>query len=214
MGDFTVCSKDMADSKGQCHITCLSPFTTMAAIYKHHFPSSTSLSDDGDDADVQFHDQDSRAFFITPARWSNKRSIDIIPFKESTHSPMSGLPPEILIHILKHLHSPRDLFNCLRISRTWCECAVELLWHKPAFPKYDTLEKMARLLTKPDQSFNYSHFIRRLNFLSLGSQLRRWHCCAGIELSPPSSRKIEQFGEPDRFGHPSSSQMLPAPPRD
>ena len=144
----------------------------MAAIYKHHFPSSTSLSDDGDDADVQFHDQDSRAFFITPARWSNKRSIDIIPFKESTHSPMSGLPPEILIHILKHLHSPRDLFNCLRISRTWCECAVELLWHKPAFPKYDTLEKMARLLTKPDQSFNYSHFIRRLNFLSLGSQLK------------------------------------------
>ncbi len=124
-----MCSKDMADSKGQCHITCLSPFTTMAAIYKHHFPSSTSLSDDGDDDDVQFHDQDSRAFFITPARWSNKRSIDIIPFKESTHSPMSGLPPEILIHILKHLHSPRDLFNCLRISRTWCECAVELLFN-------------------------------------------------------------------------------------
>jgi F-box and leucine-rich repeat protein GRR1 len=162
----------MADSKGQCHITCLSPFTTMASIYKHHFPSSTSLSDDNDDDDIQFHDQDSRAFFITPARWSNKRSIDIIPFKESTHSPMSGLPPEILIHILKHLHSPRDLFNCLRVSRTWCECAVELLWHKPAFPKYDTLEKMARLLTKPDQSFNYSHFIRRLNFLSLGSQLK------------------------------------------
>ncbi|KAM6496002.1 hypothetical protein JOM56_008708 [Amanita muscaria] len=85
---------------------------------------------------------------------------------------MSGLPPEILIHILKHLHSPRDLFNCLRVCRTWCECAVELLWHKPAFPKFDTLEKMARLLTKADQSFNYAHFIRRLNFLSLGNQLR------------------------------------------
>ena len=85
---------------------------------------------------------------------------------------MSGLPPEILIHILKHLHSPRDLFNSLRVCRTWCECAVELLWHKPAFPKYETLEKMARLLMKPDQSFNYAHFIRRLNFLSLGSQLK------------------------------------------
>ncbi|KAK2466112.1 hypothetical protein APHAL10511_001754 [Amanita phalloides] len=144
----------------------------MAAIYKHHFPSSTSLSDDDNDDDVQFHDQDSQAFLITPAQWSNKRSLDIIPFKELTHSPMSGLPPEILIHILKHLHLPRDLFSCLRVSRTWCECAIELLWHKPAFPKYDTLEKMARLLTKPDQSFNYFHFIRRLNFLSLGSQLQ------------------------------------------
>jgi len=85
---------------------------------------------------------------------------------------MSGLPPEILIHILKHLHSSRDLFNSLRVCRTWCECAVELLWHKPAFPKYETLEKMARLLIKHDQSFNYAHFIRRLNFLSLGSQLK------------------------------------------
>ena len=150
----------------------LSPSATMAAIYKHHCPSTTSLSDDNDDDDVQFHDRVTQALLITPAQWSNKRSIDIMPFKESTHSSMSGLPPEILIHILKHLHAPRDLFNCLRVSRTWCECAVELLWHKPAFPKFDTLEKMARLLTKPDQSFNYSHFIRRLNFLSLGSQLK------------------------------------------
>ncbi|KAF8631598.1 hypothetical protein AX15_002346 [Amanita polypyramis BW_CC] len=153
-------------------VTLPYPSTTMATIYKHHFPSSTSLSDDNDDDDVQFHDQDRRTFLITPAQWSNKRSIDTIPFKESTHSPMSGLPPEILIHILKHLHSPRDLFSCLRVSRIWCECAVELLWHKPGFPKYDTLEKMSKLLTRPDQSFNYAHFIRRLNFLSLGTQLK------------------------------------------
>ncbi|KIK04673.1 hypothetical protein K443DRAFT_130668 [Laccaria amethystina LaAM-08-1] len=88
------------------------------------------------------------------------------------YSPISTLPPEILIHILKHLHSSRDLLSTLRVSRTWCECAVELLWHKPAFPKYATLEKMAKLLNKHNQTFTYARFIRRLNFLSLGSDLR------------------------------------------
>ncbi|PFH51355.1 hypothetical protein AMATHDRAFT_3024 [Amanita thiersii Skay4041] len=150
----------------------------MAALYKHHIPSSTSLSDDNDDDEVHkslfFPLQDTHPFPISPAQWSHKRSLtsDSRLIKDSVHSPMTDLPPEILIHILKHLHSPRDLFNCLRVSRTWCECAVELLWHKPSFPKYDTLEKMARLLTKPDQSFNYAHFIRRLNFLSLGNHLK------------------------------------------
>ncbi|KAF8639941.1 hypothetical protein AX17_001191 [Amanita inopinata Kibby_2008] len=147
----------------------------MAALYKHRIPSSTSLSDDNDDDDAQkgvfFHEQGRRLFPISPAQWSSKRS-SAVNTRHSSHSPMSDLPPEILIHILKHLHSPRDLLNCLRVSRTWCECAVELLWHKPAFPKYETLEKMASLLTMPDKSFNYAHFIRRLNFLSLGNHLR------------------------------------------
>jgi F-box and leucine-rich repeat protein GRR1 len=49
---------------------------------------------------------------------------------------------------------------------------VELLWHKPAFPKYETLAKMAALLDSPDQTFTYASFIRRLNLLSLGKDLR------------------------------------------
>ncbi|KAJ7044514.1 hypothetical protein C8F04DRAFT_941918 [Mycena alexandri] len=85
---------------------------------------------------------------------------------------MARIPPELLIHILKHLHAVRDLFTALQVSRTWCECSVELLWHKPAFPNYDILAKMAALLDSPDQTFTYASFIRRLNLLSLGKDLR------------------------------------------
>ncbi|KAJ7498740.1 hypothetical protein FB451DRAFT_1334373 [Mycena latifolia] len=45
---------------------------------------------------------------------------------------MARLPPEVLIHILKHVHAVKDLLAALQVSRTWCECSVELLWHKPA----------------------------------------------------------------------------------
>ncbi|KAJ7638988.1 hypothetical protein FB45DRAFT_739383 [Roridomyces roridus] len=85
---------------------------------------------------------------------------------------MAHLPPEILIHILKHLHATKDLLAALQVCRTWCECSVELLWHKPAFPRFDTLAKMAALLDSPDQTFTYASFIRRLNFLSLGKDLK------------------------------------------
>ncbi|KAJ7683992.1 hypothetical protein B0H17DRAFT_941140 [Mycena rosella] len=85
---------------------------------------------------------------------------------------MARLPPEVLIHILKHVHAVKDLLTALQVSRTWCECSVELLWHKPAFTKPDTLTAMAALLDSPDQTFTYASFIRRLNFLSLGKELR------------------------------------------
>jgi len=144
--------------------------TTMVSMYKHHAPSTTSLSDDADDIDeetVQF------AFYpdhqLAPAQWANKRENHPHPIQR--HSPISTIPPEILIQILKHLHSPREVFTAMRVSRTFCECAVELLWHKPSFPKYDTVHKMAKLIRSDNQTFTYSHFIRRLNFLNHGSDL-------------------------------------------
>ncbi|KAH7931222.1 RNI-like protein [Leucogyrophana mollusca] len=84
---------------------------------------------------------------------------------------MSQLPPEVLIHILKHLHSPRDLYHSLLVSRSWCECSVELLWHRPSFTRLSTLVKMMRVLSRGDQTFTYARFIRRLNFLFLGADL-------------------------------------------
>ncbi|KAG9317471.1 hypothetical protein JVU11DRAFT_1673 [Chiua virens] len=84
---------------------------------------------------------------------------------------MSHLPPEVLIHILKHLHSQRDLYHALLVSRSWCECSVELLWHRPTFTRLSTLVKMMRILARADQTFTYARFIRRLNFLFLGADL-------------------------------------------
>lgn len=114
-------------------------------------------------------DDDTRCV-VAPAQWSvshsHSRSLSV------STGPISSLPPELLIHILRHLHASRDLFHCLVVSREWCQCSVELLWHKPVFTKYETLAKMTRLLASPVQSFDYALFIRRLNFLSLGKFLK------------------------------------------
>lgn len=143
-------------------------------MYKHPISSTTSFSDDENDDDAHkaifFAGPHRPPLTLAPAQWSSKMRPAARP--KAKGSPMSNLPPEVLIHILKHLHSIRDVLNALRVSRTWCECSVELLWHKPAFPRYETLQKMARLLAKSQQTFTYARFIRRLNFLTLGTHLR------------------------------------------
>lgn len=146
-------------------------------MYKHHIPSTTSLSDNDDDDHTvnqsgYYGDQDNTALVVSPAQWSAK--LRIVPHNVQPplkSSPISRLPAEILIHILKHLHSIRDLHSSLKVSRTWCECSVELLWHKPAFVRFETLEKLTRLLVATDQTFAYATFIRRLNFISLSKNI-------------------------------------------
>lgn len=132
--------------------------------FKHRAASTTSIeSDNDDDFDKQVHQ-------FSPAQWSAKR-LPSRPRPKQIFSPICKLPPEMLIHVFKHLHSPRDLHSCTRVSRTWCECAVELLWHKPSLAKQDTLNKLVSLLTAPDQTFTYASFIRRLNFLLLSKDI-------------------------------------------
>ena len=84
---------------------------------------------------------------------------------------MSHPLPEVLIHILKHLHSQRDLYHAVLVSRSWCKCSVELLWDRPSFTRLSTLVKLMRVLTRADQTFTYARFIRRLDFLFLGADL-------------------------------------------
>ncbi|KAH9951738.1 hypothetical protein B0H21DRAFT_717258 [Amylocystis lapponica] len=133
--------------------------------------SSTSVSDNEDE------DLNKSAFFappdaFSPAQWSSR--LHLLPHAAHTPPPnsqASRLPPEILIHILKHLHSSKDLYNALLVSRAWCECSVELLWYRPSFAKLSTLGKMMLILSSDDQTFLYAQFIRRLNFLYLGNEL-------------------------------------------
>ena len=111
----------------------------------------------------------------SPARWSSKMHELTLSDADGSnpvyHSPASQLPPEILIHVLKQLHTPRDLHSALLVSRAWCECSVELLWHKPHFSKLPSLFKMISVICRKDQTFTYPRFVRRLNFLMLGPDL-------------------------------------------
>ena len=138
-------------------------------IYKTQSPaqSNTSLSDNDDDDVNKSIFFNSESLVVSPAQWSSR--LRHLP--SSSLSPMSHLPPEILIHILRHLHSPRDLYNALRVSHSWCECSVELLWHRPSLSKVPTLVKMMQVLSRNNQTFTYARFIRRLNFLFLGGEL-------------------------------------------
>lgn len=133
--------------------------------------SSTSLSDDDED----YND-------LTPierrsiARWSLSRGFPSnqpeMNKPQPSLSPAARLPTEILIHAMRQLSSPRDLYSCLLVSKMWCECSVELLWHKPTVSKLSALFKMITVVGKDDETtFAYSSFIRRLNFVALASDM-------------------------------------------
>ncbi|TFY61655.1 hypothetical protein EVJ58_g4378 [Rhodofomes roseus] len=145
-------------------------------MYRSHSPaqSTTSASDDDEESfnkSTYFAPPD--ALTIMPAQWSSRLQPFPLPSVSDTpsSSPASRLPPEILIHILKHIHSSKDLYHALLVSRAWCECSVELLWYRPNFTRLSTLVKMMRVLSRQDQTFEYARFIRRLNFLYLGSEM-------------------------------------------
>ncbi|KAH8105997.1 hypothetical protein BXZ70DRAFT_1037208 [Cristinia sonorae] len=144
-------------------------------MYRSHSPAQSSTSSDGEDEDFNKSTLfPSDPVAATPAQWSRMQLIPH-PTSHTRQIPLpsfaSRIPPEILIHILKHLHSSRDLYHALLVSRLWCECSVELLWHRPGFSKLSTLGKMMRVLAREDQTFIYARFIRRLNFLYLGGDL-------------------------------------------
>ncbi|EMD40882.1 hypothetical protein CERSUDRAFT_111463 [Gelatoporia subvermispora B] len=144
------------------------------AKYRSRSPTQSSDSvSDNDDEDFNkstiFASTDAGP--VSPAQWSSRMHLLPHATKDSLQSPASRLPPELLIHVLKHLHSSRDLYSTLLVSRAWCECSVELLWHRPTFTKLPTLVKMMRVLVKDEKTFLYAQFIRRLNFLYLGDSL-------------------------------------------
>lgn len=99
--------------------------------------------------------------------------------------PASSLPHEILLHILRLLPSS-SLGPAILVCKSWCQCGVELLWHKPTFPTLASLTLLLSVVTSPDQTFPYHLFVRRLNFTALQSEmndgiLRMLRCCSRLE---------------------------------
>lgn len=84
--------------------------------------------------------------------------------------PASSLPHEILLHILRMLPTT-SLAPALLVCKAWCQCGVELLWHKPAFATLPALRNAQAVLADPEQTFPYAQFIRRLNFSALRNDM-------------------------------------------
>ncbi|KAN0061017.1 SCF ubiquitin ligase complex subunit [Thecaphora frezii] len=172
-------------------------------------PSNTSQSDDAQDfadlASSSFNLDDkgavahqsrllkdvsavrlSRRGTLVPASVSSPPSTAGSLMGEEVAS-ASNLPHEILVHIFKYVAGfPPDLLACLQVSKAWCICGVELLWHRPSFYKISSLFKLIAVIRKTDQLFPYADFVRRLNFTILASQLEdklfvRMNACTRLE---------------------------------
>jgi F-box and leucine-rich repeat protein GRR1 len=143
----------------------------MPQLYTHPSPSQSANSlSDGEGEDNNLFASGELAV-ASPATWHSRlHHVPTTPYNPP-NSPASRLPPEILINVLKLLSSPRDMHSTLLVSRSWCECSVELLWHKPTVPNVNTLIKIMQVLSRDEPTFTYAQFIRRLNFIFVGSEM-------------------------------------------
>lgn len=139
--------------------------------------SSTSLSDEEDEYGELTpiaieHRSSARWSLSRPTLSTIGKQSDNASSEQTTLSPAARLPTEILIHSLRQLNSPKDIYSCLLVSRLWCECSVELLWHKPIVTKMAAFFKMIQVVGKEGEStFAYASFIRRLNCVALAADM-------------------------------------------
>lgn len=157
-------------------------------------PSATSQSDDPDredddevedDDDEDYTDVAGSAFQLKDRRNTLKArgSAALVPKVNTSetwsmtpanarNASAATLPHEILLHIFKYVAiSPPDLRRSLTVCKAWCLCGVELLWHRPSFYRISSLFKLIHIIRRPDQTFPYANFVRRLNLSLLANDL-------------------------------------------
>ncbi|SCV72717.1 BQ2448_4254 [Microbotryum intermedium] len=105
-----------------------------------------------------------------PVITSTEAGGSAAPLATTTPIPASSLPHEILLHILRLLPAA-SLSPALLVCKAWCQCGVELLWHKPSFTSLPSLSGMLQVIHSPEQTFPYPTFIRRLNFSTLHEEM-------------------------------------------
>ncbi|KAG9093489.1 SCF ubiquitin ligase complex subunit [Ceratobasidium sp. UAMH 11750] len=137
--------------------------------------SATSVSDDEEDLENSafYLDGDNKSRLL-PAQFSNRLNSLTISESRNRTSALSlanAIPPEVLIHIFRLIPLLKDLYACLLVSRAWCSCAVELLWHKPVIAKMSSLYKLLKTLEQNHATFQYATFVRRLNLMSFGPDI-------------------------------------------
>lgn len=86
-------------------------------------------------------------------------------------SPVHRLPAELLISIFSRLTSPRDLQNCLLVSKDWARNSVGLLWHRPAMSKWESIHRVMKSIRASDKFFAYQDLVKRLNMSTLSTQI-------------------------------------------
>ena len=110
------------------------------------------------------------------------------------------IPHEILLHVLRLVGATSDLKRAVLVCKSWCQCGVELLWHKPVFHTKAAMDANLRVLGTAKQTFPYALFVKRLNFAGLNDDvddlvLTRLVGCERLErLTLAGSVKVRDDG--------------------
>lgn len=137
--------------------------------------SSTSpergADDDNDSFMIQANDSQSSLGADTSHDLSSDAAIHREYEERCRVSPVHRLPAELLISIFSRLTSPRDLQNCLLVSKEWARNSVGLLWHRPAMSKWNSIHQVMKSIRASDKFFAYQDLVKRLNMSTLSTQV-------------------------------------------
>lgn len=128
-------------------------------------------------------DDDNDSFMLQPNDSASSIGVDMSPemsqddslrrqYEERCRvSPVYRLPAELLISIFSRLSAPKDLQNCMLVSKEWARNSVGLLWHRPAMSKWDSIHNVVQTIRKSNKFFAYQDLVKRLNMSTLASQV-------------------------------------------
>lgn len=120
--------------------------------------------------------------FFTAQRTDSQSSIGVdtiqdltmsSPSLEDQHamSPISRLPPELLIYVFSKITSSMDLRSCVLVSKTWSQNCVDLLWHRPLCNTWKNLCNVVSAVRNPKSYFPYNSLVKRLNLSTLSEAI-------------------------------------------
>ncbi|EXJ82003.1 F-box and leucine-rich repeat protein GRR1 [Capronia coronata CBS 617.96] len=182
----------------------------LSPLHTRNISTTTADSDSSDTTPGPCDDEDTD-YFMAHANDSQSslgavtatRDCDDDVDIEQVHrlSPISKLPPEILIAILSKLTTTADLRNCMLVSYPWALYTVGILWHRPLCNKWSNLLNVVAALGKGEKSyFPYHEMVKRLNLSAIADKIndgtvQPFMSCKGIErLTLTNCSKLTDFG--------------------
>ena len=119
--------------------------------------------------------------FFTAQRNDSQSSLGVASLRDMTMSssmelehqvsPVSRLPPELLIFCFSKLSSSMDLRSCMLVSKNWSRNSVDLLWHRPSCNTWTNLLNVVQSVRKEDGYYPYFALVKRLNLSNLSDEI-------------------------------------------
>lgn len=120
--------------------------------------------------------------------------------RERRVSPVSRLPPELLLAVFAKLSSSVDLRSCMLVSKHWARNSAEMLWHRPLCNTWANLTIVTKSILEQDGYFPYNMLVRRLNLSNLAEEVndgsvQPFRYCKRIErLTLTGCKKLTDSG--------------------